>query len=286
MDALCLFLLQLKYVFSKVIVKGGCGVSGCDTDMFTTNVANFAYHVPNLNQLPVTAWSTATIINQVNGNKMSTLNVNGNANIVKYGGFCAGAQKQVFFKGAFVPVGVPNPSWVAKIPVGDLDVNGNFKIGSYKIDITAADLLTLNQAATECQNICKNNVGCKYASYGWEAPAGWFCKIWSSSICTDTANNWWKPAPPAASVIQGGTPPPTTGFGGGCRVTDTIAKSTQLLKPGVSLSISPTTPYLPTLPYLNAASYTALDGIVASIKCDITAAGTTPGWPAFGVAWI
>jgi hypothetical protein len=302
-STVCLLAIQANFVFSKVIpgpppppkppklpkppkpVKGGCGVSGCDSDMFKTNVANFAYHVPNLNQLSSTAW--ATVVNPVTSNKIETLDtVSGTINIVKYGGFCAGGQKQAFFKGSFVPVGVPNPSWVTNIPAGDLDVNGNFKIGSYKIDITATDLLTLNEAAKSCQNICKSNVGCKYASYGWEAPAGWFCKIWTSAVCIDTSNNWWRPAPPTVSVVSGQLPPPTTGLGGGCRITDTIAKTTALLNPGVSLSISPATPYLETLPYLNAASYTALDGIVASIKCDITEAGTTPGWPTFGVAWI
>jgi hypothetical protein len=281
LNSLCLIAIQV----SGVLAKGGCGVSACDTDMFKKNVANFAYHVPNLNQLPLTAWST--LLNPVGANRMMTLNqASGITNIVKYGGFCSGGQKQVFFKGSFVPVGIPKPSWIAKIPAGDLDINGNLKVGSYKLDITATDLLTLNKAATACQNICKNTLNCKYASYGWEAPGGWFCKMWTNVICTDTIINWWKPAPPALPVVFGGVPPPTTGFGGGCRVTDTIAKTTALLQPGISLRISPTTPRLATLPYLNTASYTAVDGIVASIKCDITAAGTTPGWPAFGVAWI
>jgi len=282
-------MMQIANVLAKnvpvVKAKGGCGVSSCDSDMFNTNVPNFAYHVPNLNQLPVSAWSTLS--NPVNSGKISTLFQATNAiNVVKYGGFCAGGQKTIFFKGAFVPAGVPDPSWITKIPTGDLDSNGNFKIGSYKIDITQTDLLTMNQASTTCQNICKNTQNCKYASYGWEAPAGWFCKVWTSNICTDTSNNWWKPSPPAGAVIIAGPPPITTGIAGGCRVTDTIETTTQLLKPGISLSILSTTPYLASLPYLNAVSYTSASGIVASIKCDITAAGTTPGWPTFGTTWI
>ena len=264
-------------------VKLGCGTSGCDSDMFKTNVPNFGYHVPNLNQLPAADWAT----NVMNDNKLSTLHAASNTfNVIKYGGFCAGSQKTLAFQGAFVPVGVPDPSWIANIPAGDLDLVGNLKPGTYKLDLTAADLLTMNQATTACQNICKGIKNCKYAHYGWEAPAGWFCKIWTNAICTDPLNNWWKPAPPALGVDQGLAPPPVIAFGGGCRVTDTIATTTRYLNAGTSWAISPNTTYTPALPYLNPAAYTAVDGVVASIKCDVIAGGLTPGWPTFGTTWV
>lgn len=287
-------LLQLSYVLASpkggvavpklpkpVKVKPGCGTSGCDTDMFKTNVKNYGFHVPNLNQLPVTSWIT----NAINDNKLATLHVPTNTlNVVKYGGFCAGSQKILAFKGAFVPVGIPDPSWIAKIPAGDLDLAGNLKPATYKIDVTQADLLAMNDAATKCQNICSGIIGCKYAHYGWEAPAGWFCKVWTNAVCIDAANNWWKPAPPALGVDLGTASPPVIPFGGGCRVTDTIATTTPLLNPGTSFAILPTTPYTASLPYLNPAAYT--NDIVASIKCDAVAGGLTTGWPTFGTIWI
>lgn len=264
-------------------VKPGCGTSGCDSDMFKTNSPNFGYHVPNLNQLTADVWST----NVINGNKLETLNrVSNTLNVIKYGGFCAGSQKIAAFKGAFVPAGIPDPSWIANVPVGDVDVSGNLKPGSYKIDITQADLLTMNNVATQCQNICKGIVNCKFAHYGWEAPGGWFCKTWTNAVCTDSLNNWWKPAPPAFGVDLGAAPPSVVPIGGGCRVTDTIATTTPLLNPGTSWGISPSTPYTLSLPYVSQASYTTADGIVASIKCDVAAGGLTLGWPTFGTIWV
>ena len=265
------------------IVKAGCGTSGCDNDMFKSNVKNFGYHVPNGNQLPLSSWAT----NVMNDNRLATLHAPTNTlNVIKYGGFCAGSQKTLSFKGAFVPVGVADPSWIATIPSGDLSAAGLLKPGTYKIDVTTSDLLAMNDAATKCQNICSGIVNCKYAHYGWEAPAGWFCKIWTNAICTDSLNNWWKPAPPALGVSLGTAPPPVIAFGGGCRVTDTIDTATPYINPGVSFAISPTTPFTASLPYLNPAAYTAANGIVASIKCDVIAGGLTPGWPTFGTIWI
>lgn len=284
---ICLLAFQSAAVLAKgvpkPVVKPGCGTSGCDSDMFKTNTPNFGYHVPNLNQLPANVWST----NVVNDNKLATFNtVSNTMNIIKYGGFCSGSQKIAAFRGAFVPAGVPDPSWISKVPASDLDVNGLFKPGTYKIDITQADLLTMNMAATKCQNICSGIANCKYAHYGWEAPAGWFCKVWTNAVCTDTLNNWWKPAPPAFGVDIGAAPPSIVSVGGGCRVTDTIATSTPLLKPTTSWAISLNTPFTGSLPYVSQTSYTAANGVVASIKCDVPIGGLTPGWPTFGTIWV
>jgi len=287
--------LQCATVFAKVgpaqppkppkPTKASCGTSGCDVDMFNNNVPNFAFHVPNLGQLQLTNWVSPN--NVINSGKLDTLYTTTNTfNTIKYGGFCGGSQKISSFQGAFVPVGVPDPSWIVNIPTGDLDAAGNLNPGTYKLDLTNGDLLAMNQAATACQNICSKTKNCKYTHYGWEAPAGWFCKLWTNAVCLDSLNNWWKPAPPALGAAMGAAPPINSGFGGGCRVTDTISTLTPLLNPGVSLAISPTTPFTASLPYLNPLSYTAANGIVASIKCDVVAGGLTPGWPTFGTTWV
>jgi len=289
--------LCLMTVFSKVVAPVSpvainptkalkvCGTSLCDSDMIVKNANNGVWHLPNLIQVPtgLDQWSS----NKVGDAKMTTINTIGTSNI-KYGGFCAQSQKTIFFMGAFVPAGIPDPSWIAKIPVGDLDSTKNFKGGlSYKIDVSKDDIVNMNQAASTCKAMCSARSGCNFASYGWEAPGGWFCKLYSSGICTDPTTMWWKPAPPAFSVNSlGGIASSTAGFAGGCRVTDTISTTTPLLNPGISLSISPTTAYTAQLPYLNPVSYTSVDGIVTSLKCDVIAGGLTPGWPTFGTLWL
>ena len=130
---------------------------------------------------------------------------------------------------------------------------------------------------------CKNITGCKYASYGWEAPTGWFCKFYGTNICTDITQIFWKPAPNSLSVLTVGGPPPIVvpGFGG-CRITDTIPTTTPFLIPGSTI-ISPITAYTTTLPYLTPPA----TGPIASIKCDVPAGGgLTPGWPTFGTVWL
>lgn len=293
-------IIAFREVFAKVIPPGPipvpvpkpppapkppkvCGTSFCDSDMLLSSAANGAWHVPNLNQLPVTGpaiWAT----NIVNDAKLSTIDIAGTSN-VKYGGFCAQSQKTLFFMGAFVPAGIPDPSWVANIPTGDLDVNKNLKVGTYKFDVTAADLKAMNDGAASCQALCKARAGCNYGSYGWEAPAGWFCKLYSKGICTDATTIWWKPAPPALGVTTlGGVAGSTVGFAGGCRVTDTISSATPYLS-ATSFAISSTTPYTVQLPYLQPAAYTTANGIVSSIRCDSIGA-LTPGWPTFGTVWV
>lgn len=257
-----------------------CGTSQCDSDMMTPNGNIGGWHVPDLNNLPVTAWAN----NNVNYGKLVTSNL-GLTSVVKYGGFCSGGQKTVYFKGS-TALALPDPSWIATIPATDLDVAGDLKAGfTYKLDVKASDLTLMNQVASVCQAQCKSTLGCNFVHYGWEQPAGWFCKFYSANIC-NAQESWWKPAPPALSVsVLGGAITEAIGVSGGCRVTDTISQDTSLLTIG-SLAIASTVPYTAALPYLIPTSYTRVDGNVASIKCDATAGALTPGWPTFGTIWI
>ena len=257
-----------------------CGTSFCDSDMLTANANLGPYHVPNVNILLPVAWSS----NTVNSGVMITTTGLGTSK-VKYGGFCSGAQKSIYFLGSFVPAAIAAPSWIAKIPVGDLDGAGSFFPGlSYKIDVTGGDITAMNSAAAFCKTTCASTLGCKYGSYGWEAPAGWFCKLYGTNICTDTTQIFWKPAPLALPVLTvGGVPPLSIPGFGACRITDTIPTTTQFLLTGSS-RISSLTAYTATLPYLTSPQPA---GIVASIKCDVPAGGgLTPGWPTFGTVWL
>ena len=201
---------------------------------------------------------------------------------------CPATQKSIYFLGNAIPVGISAPSWIAKIPAGDLDITGLFNPGlSYKIDVMYADIVAMNAAANFCKTACKGVLGCKYTSYGWEAPGGWFCKFYGTNICTDITQIYWKPAPNALSVLTVGGPAPLVvpGFGG-CRITDTIPTTTPFLIPGSSI-ISPITAYTATLPYLVGVAPLSTVSPIASIKCDVPAGGgLTPGWPTFGTTWI
>jgi len=255
-----------------------CGTSFCDIEMSILNANNGVWHIPNINSLPATSWST----NTVGSGEMVTINLG--TSRVKYGGFCAAAQKSLFFLGGFVPAAIPEPSWIVTLKATDIDAAKNFIGGfSYKIDVTLADITSINSAATFCKTTCTGTTGCKYATYGWEAPGGWFCKIYGSGVCTDSTQMWWKPAPPALSVTTlGGAVPPNAIIGGGCRITDTIPITTPLLNLN-SNKISPTTPYTVTLPYLTAP---VTGTVVGSIKCDVAVGGITVGWPTFGTIWV
>jgi hypothetical protein len=242
-----------------------CGTSFCDAEMSILNANNGIWHVPDIKSLPATAWST----NVVGSNEITTINLG--TSRVKYGGFCAGAQKSLYFLGSLVPAAIPAPSWIATLKPADVDAGKNFLGGaSYKIDVSSTDISSINSAASFCKTSCIGIAGCKYATYGWEAPGGWFCKLYASGICTDNTQMWWKPAPPAPAII-----------GGGCRITDTISTTTPVLAAN-SNKISPTTPYTASLPYLTAPA----TEIVASIRCDVIAGGITAGWPTFGTVWV
>ena len=265
-------------------VGGGikiCGTSFCDIQMLTLNSPN-VYHVPDISILPNTVWNN----NVVNAGVLTTVSttVPIGTSRIKYGGFCAQAQKTLYFLGSFPPPNaIPGPSWVTKIPAGDL-VTGLLKAGlTYKLDVTVQDIKNMNVGASTCKTTCMNTPGCKYASYGWEAPAGWFCKLYSTGICTDNVVTYWKPALPALNVLTVGGPEPITipGNVGGCRITDTISTTTSYISTN-SCAISPLTQYTATLPYLTAPA----SGIVTSIRCDVAAGGITPGWPTFGTVWI
>lgn len=259
-----------------------CGTSFCDSEMLSGNAKHGAWHVPNLMQLnSATAW----VGNVVNGAKITTTTALGKSNI-KFGGFCSKSQKTVYFMGSTVPVGIAAPSWVTNVPNVDLDILGNFLPGfSYKLDVTAADMKAMNDAATYCQTTCMNTKGCNYGDYGWEA-GSWFCKLYSKAICTDSTGMWWRPATPGLLVTSvGGAVGSSAGLAGGCRITDTIPKNTAYLNPG-SIAISLTTAYTQTLPYTDPLSYTSADGIVASIKCDVLDGGLVPSWPTYGTVWV
>lgn len=260
-----------------------CGTSFCDSDMLLTNAKHGAWHVPNLMQLnSATAW----VGNVVNGESIVTTTALGKSN-VKYGGFCSKSQKTIYFMGSSVPVGIADPSWISKIPAQDIDILGNFVAGfSYKLDLTVNDMKAMNDASTYCQTTCMNTKGCVYGSYGWEAGT-WFCKLYSKSICTDSTSMWWIPAAPGLPVNSvGGKLQTVAGIAGGCRVTDTIPKNTPYLNPGVSLAVSIITSYTISLPYTNIAEYTDVNGIVASVKCDVLEGGLVPSWLTYGTVWV
>ena len=260
-----------------------CGTSFCDSHMFIPNGNNVAYHVPNINANAASVWSS----NPVHSGVLTTTLTTGTSR-VKYGAFCAQAQKSIYFLGNAIPasVGIKDPSWVAKIPAGDLDILGGLNAGlTYKLDVILDDIISMNAVTNFCKNACKSVVGCTYTSYGWEAPGGWFCKFYGTNICTDTTQIFWKPAPLALSVLTVGGPAPLVipGFGG-CRVTDTIPITTPFLIAGSSI-ISPITAYTTALPYLTGPLSTT--NPIASIKCDVPAGGgLTPGWPTFGTVWL
>ena len=258
-----------------------CGTSFCDSHMFIPNGNVVAYHVPNINAESASTWSSNHVHSRVMTTTLTT-----STSRVKYGAFCSQAQKSIYFLGNAIPVGINDPSWVAKIPAGDLDILGGLNPGlTYKLEVTLADVISMNAATNFCKNACKNVVGCKYTSYGWEAPGGWFCKFYGTNICTDTTQIFWKPAPNSLSVLTVGGPAPLVipGFGG-CQVTDTIDINTPFLIPGSSI-ISPLTTYTTTLPYLTGPLSTT--DPIASIKCDVPAGGSlTPGWPTFGTVWL
>ena len=259
-----------------------CGTSFCDSDMLSSSARHGAWHVPNLVKMnSQTAWAS----NVVNGEKIITVTNLGTSN-VNFGGFCSKSQKTTYFLGAFVPVNIAAPSWVANIPAGDLDLLGDLVSGaSYKLDVTVDDITAMNNMATFCQTTCINTKNCNYGQYGWE-DGSWFCKLYSKGICTDSLNMWWRPSTPGFPVTSvGGKVTSTAGFSGGCRVTDTVSVDTPYINPGVSLAISPNTPYTLTLPYVNQQSYTRADNIVASIKCDVSE-GVAPAWPTYGTVWI
>lgn len=260
-----------------------CGTSYCDNHMFISNGNNVLYHVPNRNIKSAAAWTG----NSVNSGVMTTTLTTGTSR-VKYGGFCAQAQKSIYFLGNAIPVGIAAPSWIAKIPVGDLNLEGSFNPGlSYKIDVMYSDIVSMNAVTNFCKTACKGVLGCKYTSYGWEAPGGWFCKFYGTNICTDTTQIFWKPAPNSLSVLSVGGPAPIVipGFGG-CRITDTIPTTTPFLIPGSSI-ISPITAYTATLPYVTALVPLSTTSPIASVKCDVPAGGgITPGWPTFGTTWL
>lgn len=270
-----------------------CGTSFCDGDMLKVNARIGAWHVPNLKSFTAATWSAT----KVNYGKIVTTRPAGTS-VVKFGGFCAGATKTTAFLGSIAPVGIPDPSWWSKIPAGDLDsATGDFKVGaSYKIDVTLADIVNMNQMATICQNACIGTTGCKYAAYGWEGPTpgaapgavfGWFCKMFTVDTCSNPVTMFWSPDAPAFPVTSiGGSSVELVGFGGGCRITDTISQTAPLLNPGISIAVAPTTPFTTVLPYVQAASYTRADGIIGSIRCDVVDAGTTPGSPTFGTVWV
>lgn len=261
-----------------------CGTSFCDADMFKVNAPIGSWHVPNLNNFGAGTWGAT----KVNYGKVVTTRPAGTS-IVKYGGFCSGVAKTAAFLGSIAPVGIPDPSWISNIPAGDLDAAGNFKQGaSYKIDVRLSDIQTVNQIASMCQNACASTVGCKYTSYGWEyPPGGWFCKFYTADVCSSTTTMFWSPAAPAFSVSTvGGSNVELSGFGGGCRMTDTISQDTPFLSPGTSLAVAPSTSFTANLPYVQTASYSRADGVIASIRCDVTEAGVSPGEPTFGTVWI
>ena len=258
-----------------------CGTSFCDVQMLTLNAAT-VYHVPDISVLPKATWNN----NVVNAGVLTTVytTIPVGTSRIKYGGFCAQAQKTLYFLGSFPPPAtIPAPSWIANIPVGDL-LSGVLKAGfTYKLDVTVQDIKNMNNGASTCKTTCINTPGCKYASYGWESPAGWFCKLYSTGICTDSIITYWKPSLPALPVLTVGGPAPTTipGNVGGCKITDTISTTTPYLSSG-TFAISPLTAYTVALPYLTAP----VSGIVTSIRCDVAAGGLTPGWPTFGTVWI
>ena len=257
---------------------GGCGTSFCDVDLLTPNaIAAGTWHVPDINSLPATSWNT----NQVHAGTLTTI-VGTSVSKIKYGGFCSGIQKSLSFLLSTVPnPPIAAPSWIANIPAGDVDASGSYIGGfSYKIDVLAADITAMNAAAAFCKNDCFNTPGCKYASYGWEAPAGWFCKKFTVGACLDTVL-WWKPAPPTLGTGALGGASGASGTIGGCRITDTIATNTPFLNAGSS-KIAQTTPYTASLPFLTAPVGTT---IVGSVKCDVVG-GITAGWPTFGTVWL
>lgn len=278
--------VQVVPVTKKGKVGGGvnlpkppriCGTSYCDSDMLTSNVVGNAYHVPDLLSLSYVAWSG----NNVNGDVLTTTTGLGISR-VKYGAFCSGAQKSIYFLGSFAPV-IAAPSWVANIPAVDVDIDGNLNGGfSYKLDVTQADLESMNSAATFCKTTCSGIAGCKYGSYGWEAGV-WFCKLYGTNICTDPTQVFWRMLSPLSIPVLtvGGPPSITLPGGGGCRVSDTILTSAPYIFAG-SLRISPLTAYTATLSYLSQP----VDGIVASIKCDAFDGALTPGFPTYGTVWV
>ena len=256
-----------------------CGTSYCDSDMLTLNAVGNAYHVPDLLSLSSVVWSG----NNVNGDVLTTTTGAGISR-VKYGDFCSGAQKSIYFLGSFAP-NIAAPSWVANIPAVDVDINGNLNAGfSYKLDVTQADLESMNSAATFCKTTCSGVTGCKYGSYGWEAGL-WFCKLYATNICTDPTQVFWRMLSPLSIPVLtvGGPPSITLPGGGGCRVSDTVLSNTPFLFAG-SLRISPLTAYTPTLSYLSQSP--PVDGIVASIKCDAFDGPLTPGFPTYGTVWV
>lgn len=254
-----------------------CGTSYCDSDMLASNPIGNAYHVPDILSLSSVAWSG----NIVNGDGLTTTTGAG-VSRVKYGRFCSGAQKSIYFLGSVAPTSA-TPSWIGNIPLADLDIDGNLNGGfSYKLDVTQADVEAINSAATFCKTSCSGVAGCKYGSYGWEDGV-WFCKLYATNICLDETQVFWRMLSPLAiPVLTVGGPPTTTIPGGGsCRMSDTISSDTQFLFTG-SLRISPLTAYTTTLSYLNAP----VNGIVASIKCDAFDGPLTPGFPTYGTVWI
>jgi hypothetical protein len=254
-----------------------CGTSYCDSEMLVLNPVGKAYHVPDLLSLSSVAWSG----NIVNGDVLTTTTGAG-VSRVKYGRFCSGAQKSIYFLGSVAPISA-TPSWVGTIPLADLDIDGNLNGGfSYKLDVTQADVEAVNSAATFCKTACSSVAGCKYGSYGWEAGV-WFCKLYATNICTDATQVFWRMLSPLAIPVLtvGGPPTITLPGAGSCRASDTVLSNTPFLFTG-SLRISPLTAYTPTLSYLNAP----VNGIVASIKCDAFDGPLTPGFPTYGTVWV
>jgi hypothetical protein len=254
-----------------------CGTSYCDSEMLVSNAVGKAYHVPDLLSLSSIAWSG----NIVNGDALTTTTGVG-VSRVKYGRFCSGAQKSIYFLGSFAPT-LAAPSWVGNIPLADVDIDGNLNGGfSYKLDVTQVDVELVNSAATFCKTACFGVAGCKYGSYGWEDGA-WFCKLYATNICTDATQVFWRMLSPLAIPVLtvGGPPTITLSGAGSCRVSDTVSSSTPFLFTD-SLRISPLTAYTPTLSYLSAS----INGVVASIKCDAFDGPLTPGFPTYGTVWL
>ena len=254
-----------------------CGTSYCDSDMLTSNAIGKAYHVPDILSLSSVAWTG----NSVNSDVLTTTTGAGISR-VKYGKFCSGAQKSIYFLGNVNPT-IASPSWVANIPASDLDIDGSLLGGfSYKLDVTQADLESMNSAATFCKNTCSGTLGCQYGSYGWEDGV-WFCKLYATAICTDTVQVFWSMFSPLAIPVLTVGGPPTINLpgAGSCRISDRISTSTPYLFTG-SLRISPLTAYTATLSYLSSP----VNEFVASIKCDTFGGATTPGLPTYGTVWL
>lgn len=292
------------------VKKGGCGRDACEPIMSSTTNMNplsipacsactgvtacpacqtTAWHVPDISTTTGNTWTS--VDNPVNTYKMVTTTPSGQKTNVEYGGFCAPVKKTtpaIFLRS--VAMDLPVPSWFNGNLKNDI-VNFVLPGGAvYKIDVTHADVVAMNNAAKQCQSLCASITGCKFASYGYEpasavpATTDWFCKTFTVNACTDPLNLWWKPAPPTV------TPPITpitvvnvAGTPGGCRVTDTIPTTTPTLSAtSQKISASPIS-FTPSLPYLTAG---AVPGVVASIRCDAVLGALTPGWPTFGTTWV